>query len=99
MVKNKNNQKDDTFELGLELNKDIPEQDRVIKYVNSSVDSNKHIYIFLEPILVNKDSAELLKQLTYSTSLFLLKLLWIKYIYLVTFLQKVKPLIKKAFLA
>tara|TARA_B100000035_G_scaffold301589_1_gene298342 strand:+ start:3136 stop:4605 length:1470 start_codon:yes stop_codon:yes gene_type:complete len=70
MVKNKNNQKDDTFELGLELNKDIPEQDRVIKYVNSSVDSNKHIYIFLEPILVNKDSAELLKQLTYSTSLF-----------------------------
>ena len=70
LLKNKDNNKDDTFDVSLELNKDIPEQKQVIRYENASIDAKKHIYIFLEPILVNRESSEFLKKLTYKTNLF-----------------------------
>ena len=70
LLKNKDNNKDDTIDVSLELNKDIPEQKQVIRYENASIDAKKHIYIFLEPILVNRESSEFLEKLTYKTNLF-----------------------------
>lgn len=67
----KNKDKDtSTFEEKVILNDDIPQQKEVIYYQSNNPGRKKHIYIFLEPISVNQDSADFLNTLTYKTELF-----------------------------
>lgn len=67
----KNKDKDtSTFEEKVVLNDVIPQQKEVIYYDTNGPGRKKHIYIFLEPISVNQDSADFLNTLTYKTELF-----------------------------
>ena len=67
----KNKDKDtSTFEEKVILNDVIPQQKEVIYYDTNGPGRKKHIYIFLEPISVNQDSADFLDTLTYKTELF-----------------------------
>lgn len=70
LIKNKDNKATSTFEEKVVLNDDIPQQKEVIYYESNNPGRKKHIYIFLEPISVNQDSANFLNTLTYKTELF-----------------------------
>lgn len=69
IIKNKD-KNTSTFEEKVVLNDDIPQQKEVIYYESNTPGKKKHIYIFLEPISVNQDSADFLNTLTYKTQLF-----------------------------
>lgn len=69
LIKNKD-KNTSTFEEKIVLNDDIPQQKEVIYYESNTPGKKKHIYIFLEPISVNQDSADFLNTLTYKTQLF-----------------------------
>ena len=69
LIKNKD-KNTSTFEEKVVLNDDIPQQKEVIYYESNTPGKKKHIYIFLEPISVNQDSADFLNTLTYKTQLF-----------------------------
>ena len=69
LIKNKD-KNTSTFEEKVVLNDDIPQQKEVIYYESNNPGKKKHIYIFLEPISVNQDSADFLNTLTYKTQLF-----------------------------
>jgi hypothetical protein len=69
LIKNKD-KNTSTFEEKVVLNDDIPQQKEVIYYESNNPGRKKHIYIFLEPISVNQDSADFLNTLTYKTQLF-----------------------------
>ena len=70
LIKNNDNQKTSVYEEKVVLNDVIPQQKEVIYYESNGPGRKKHIYIFLEPISVNQDSADFLNTLTYKTELF-----------------------------
>ena len=70
MIKQKDNKNSELLNMQLNLNDGIPPQKEVIYYQHLDPARKKHIYIFLEPIKVNQESADFLKTLTGKTNLF-----------------------------
>lgn len=70
MIKQKDSKNSELLNMQLNLNDSIPPQKEVIYYEHLDPSRKKHIYIFLDPIKVNQESAEFLKTLTSKTNLF-----------------------------